>query len=194
MPRRSLLIPGLLAMPLPLLLPVSAAADTLFKMTRERTVERVFSITGCGATAAQTVVAPTRASRLTAVRPHAGRAIGSASEGEIFARITDVTLAREAGRAIARFTATGSDAACRPPGPDCAALGEGCALSGDSEPVPMTIRYSRPERVYVTGTGRGGSRAYKPRTLPFGMRSAITGLDWRAWGSARAVGRGRVEF
>ena len=122
------------------------------------------------------------------MRPTVGTDILHATEGEIFARVTGTA---RAGRTV-RFTATGVDAACRPPVPDCA--DEECPRSGTSERVELTIRYTRKERVYVTGTGRGGSRAYKPRRLPFGQRSAIVGLRWRNWGSARAVGRGRVEF
>jgi hypothetical protein len=49
-------------------------------------------------------------------------------------------------------------------------------------------------RVYVTGTGRGGSRSYRPRSLPFGQRSTVTGLRWLRWGSPSAVGIGRLEF
>ena len=40
-----------------------AHADTLFPMTRERSVERAFEIGGCGATSALTVTAPRGASR-----------------------------------------------------------------------------------------------------------------------------------
>lgn len=55
-------------------------------------------------------------------------------------------------------------------------------------------RYTRAERVYVRGTGRGDNRSYKPRVLPFGVRSAIVGVRWRNWGSRLAIGRGRVEY
>lgn len=57
-------------------------------------------------------------------------------------------------------------------------------------------RGARPRlaRVYVTGTGGGGTRDFRPRTLLFGQRSSVIGIRWRGWGKARTVGLGRLEF
>ena len=109
-----------------------------------------------------------------------------------------VTSSDAAGRQSLRVTAIGSDAACEgqteQERTDCEEFGDPCPVLGSSDPLRLTARYTRRERVYVTGSGRGGQRSYKPRVLPFGMRSAIIGLRWRCWGSSRAVGRGRVEY
>ena len=67
-------------------------------------------------------------------------------------------------------------------------------VTGRSGEMRFAVSYSRREKVYVTGTGRGDSRSYKPKVLPFGARSAVIGLSWRRWGTVRAIGRGAVEY
>ena len=170
--------------------PASASADTLFPMARERTVDHSFGIAGCGATATRTISAPARSSRVHAVNPDVGDDVYDEPGDAVVGQVTAV---QARGRRVT-FTVTGAGAACAPPGPNCATSGEDCPFSGTTEAVELTIRYTRRERVYVTGSGRGGRRAYKPSTLPFGQRSSIVGLRWSGWGSATAVGHGRVEF
>ena len=77
----------MLVAPLMLLTPAPAGADTLFPMTRERSVERAFEITGCAATSELAVTAPRGASRVSALRPTVGSDILDATVGEIFARV-----------------------------------------------------------------------------------------------------------
>jgi hypothetical protein len=168
----------------------SARADSLFPFRSESSTLRTFSVAGCGATDTATVSAPRGATQVRVLGPQSGETIFDEDRDAVFAQVTDSATA---GRRVT-FTVTGSDAACEPPGPDCAATGDGCPPSGRSAPVAVVIRYTRRERVYVTGTGRGGGRSYKPRDLPFGTRSAIVGLRWTGWGSATTVGRGRVEY
>jgi hypothetical protein len=178
--------------------PGTAAADSLFPVTREHSATRTFEITACGAASTRSVILPQGAYAVRALRPAVGAVLGEGVYGDPFARVSEVVTGSDAGRTSLLVTAVGSDTACEGQSEqeraDCERYGESCPVLGTSEPLRLTARYTRRERVYVTGSGRGGPRSYKPRVLPFGMRSAIIGLRWRRWGSPRAVGRGRVQF
>lgn len=178
--------------------PPTAVADSLFPLTRTQSTEPTFSIAGCGEAATRTIRVPARAYALDVLRPQIGTTIRDESFGEVFGRVDVIRVVSGGARPAASITAVGSEAACRGQTDeervDCEEFGESCAISGRSDPVRVVVRFTRREKVYVTGSGRGGPRSYKPRVLPFGMRSAIVGVRWRQWGSARAVGHGRVEF
>lgn len=181
----------LAALTLALCLPArTAQADSLFALAQQRSTVRTFSVAGCGSTFSVPVTAPRGSTKIRALAPEVGEEIVT-EDGEVFAHVSAID--RSAGRQIV-FTVTGSDAACRPAGPDCASSQQGCPVTGASRPTEVVVAFTRRERVYVTGTGRGGARSYKPRVLPFGVRSAIVGLRWSGWGSATAVGHGRVEY
>jgi hypothetical protein len=175
--------------------PAPASADSLYSLERTQARLATFTITGCGATDTVTLTMPSGASQVEPDRPNVGDRIHGDASGETFARITATDVRSEAGRRVVDFTAEGSDAACRPANANCeTGLDDGCQDIGRSERVRIAARYTKKVRVYVRGTGRGGNRAYKPRVLPFGARSAVIGLRWRSWGRGETVGYGRVEF
>jgi hypothetical protein len=152
----------------------------------ERTLERwaEFSLAGCGATDTQEMTLPRRAQHVVPSTPPIGTALRDVDRGLIYGRVVAVATRRTTGRWIATFTAQGTEASCDTLDP----------VTGRSGEMRFAVSYSRREKVYVTGTGRGDSRSYKPKVLPFGARSAVIGLSWRRWGTVRAIGRGAVEY
>jgi hypothetical protein len=163
----------------------TAAAD---ERVRQRVVidrSITFQGAGCGVVVEKTLGLARKAREVSVTSPLAGAALTDDDFDDVVGRISEVTIERKHDRPSVTVSFQSSDAACDPANP---------ASAGWIASTEVIGRYVTLERVYVTGTGRGDRRRYKPRVLLFGMRSALVDLRWQRWGSRRAVGRGKVEY
>jgi hypothetical protein len=147
--------------------------------------EVTFTDSGCGLVQKKTITLPRTAREVQIDQPPVGDLLRDAVTDQVVARVLSVTQVETDGRPVVSVEAQSSDAACDPASSVATNWSTSAALLGS---------YITLEKVYVTGSGRGDSRAYKPKVLPFGMRSALVGVRWRGWGSPKAVGRANVEF
>lgn len=165
-----------------------AGATPASALTITDTLERQVSFSSDVCQPVTRTVTLPRGARSVRVQEPDSRDLLVGEDGATVAVVTDVRVVTRSGRPRVQVTAEPDPAACNPAG------GADEGWRDDGLGIPVVARFRRNVRVWVQGTGRGDDPAVRPRTLPFGMRSAIVGIRWSRWGGSTAVGRGQVEF
>jgi hypothetical protein len=165
--------------------PSPALADQ--RMRESHPIDRniFFEGTGCGVIDDSTIRLASRARNVVIDTPVVGDAVIGDVDGQTIGRVRAVFQGDEDGVPTVTVSMQSSDAACDPANTAARTWSGATAVEGS---------YDTMEKVYVTGTGRGDKRRYKPSFLLFGFRSAIVNLRWTDWGSPKAIGRGEVEY